>query len=159
MIICKLIMAKLSNWDNSTYSTIHVCTDTWIHGYIQLWHIHLSMYPKLPSIQWYVSGVWTLLDKLSFFCHILVNFVDFSSIQKHSNIRIPMNKLSIIQVSMLSNYPWYPTIHDIQLSMVSIYPISVHLSKYPWYPSIQVSMVSKYPNIRKNWYPLISLPA
>ena len=33
---------------------------------------------------------------------------------------------------MASKYPWYPTIHD-----------------------IQVSMVSKYPDIRKKWYPLI----
>ena len=32
------------------------------------------------------------------------------------------------------------------------------VSKFPWYPSIhdiQVSMVSKYPDIRKKWYPLI----
>ena len=59
-----------------------------------------------------------------------------------------MDKLSIIQLSMISNnlciqlskYPWY------QLSTVSNYP-SIH--------DIQVSMVSNYPDIRKKWYPLI----
>ena len=49
--------------------------------------------------------------------HILVNFVDFSSIQKYPDTWIPMDKLSAV-----SKYPWYPTIHNIQAFMVSNYP-------------------------------------
>ena len=41
---------------------------------------------------------------------------------------------------MVSNYPWYPTIHG---------------SNYPSIYDIQLSMVSKYPHIRKKLYPLI----
>jgi hypothetical protein len=77
----------------------------------------------------------------------LLNFVDFSNIQKYPDTWIPMDKLSMIHIllSMVSNYS---SIHDIQLSMVSNYP-SIH--------GIQVSMVSKYPDIRKKWYPLIPI--
>ena len=52
--------------------------------------------------------------------------IDFSSIQKYQDTWIPMDKLSI------SKYPWYITIHG-----------------------IQVSMVSKYSDVRKKGYPLI----
>jgi hypothetical protein len=48
---------------------------------------------------------------------------------------------------MISNYG--VTIHGIQVVMIS---------NYPWYSSShdnQLSMVSKYPGIRKKWYPLI----
>ena len=46
----------------------------------------------------------------------MLTHADFSSIQKYPDTWIPMDKLSIIQVSMISNHPWYPSIHGIQLS-------------------------------------------
>ena len=79
------------------------------------------------------------LDNHKKCCQNLVSFVDFSSIQKYPDTWILMDKLSIIQVSMISNYPWYATIHDIQLFMLSnIHCIQVSMiSKYPWYPNMR----------------------
>ena len=53
-----------------------------------------------------------------------------------------MDEPSIIQASIISNYPWYPSIHDIQLFKIS---------KYPWYPTIQVSMISNYVSMLSNY--------
>jgi hypothetical protein len=62
--------------------------------------------------------------------HILVNFVDFSSNQKYPDTWIPMDKLSIIQVSMISNQESmvsnYPSIHGIQISGYQKKVVSTH---------------------------------
>ena len=68
---------------------------------------------------------------------MLVNFADFSSIQKHPDTWIPMDKVSIMQVSMIS------TIHGIQLSKYPTIQISM-ICKYPWYPSIWISEKSDF---------------
>ena len=68
---------------------------------------------------------------------------------------------------------WITKKSDIQSIQVSMYPkkTDIHLSKYPCiqlsmiskYPLIQVSKkksvskISKYPDIRKKWYPLIPI--
>ena len=79
---------------------------------------------------------------------MLPHFGKFCWFFKYPDTWIPMDKLSIIQVSMISNYPC------IQLSKYPWYQLSM-VSNYPSIHDIQVSMVSNYPDIRKKWYPLI----
>ena len=74
------------------------------------------------------------------------------------NTLMNMDKLFVIQVSiiskyqwtMVSKYLWYSTFPCIQLSKHSWYPhihgIQVSMvSKYPWYPSIQKKVLSTHP--------------
>ena len=71
--------------------------DSWISGYMDNQAFLAS--PDTKKVE------YPILANYQKCWHILVNFVDFSSIQKYPDTWIPMDKLSIIQVSMISNYP------------------------------------------------------
>ena len=88
--------------------------------------------------------IWILMDKLSFFRLIkkkmFPHFGKFCWVFRYPKVSgylcangwtIHYPSIHDIELSMVSNYPWYLTIHVIQLS------------KYPWYPSIQVSGYQK----------------
>ena len=60
----------------------------------------------------------------------------------YSDTWIFIEKLSIIQQSMISKYPWYPSI---QVSVTHIPINGIQLSKYSWYLSIHGIQVSGYP--------------